>query len=138
MILFCDTSALVKLYIAEDGSKATRRLAQAAEILSVSRIAWAEFHAAAAQRARMVPADEPGLDEARQALADQWADFLVVEVSQPVVELAGEYADLYALRAYDAVQLATASYLATKSGQDVKFACFDKRLNKAAAALGIT
>jgi uncharacterized protein len=137
MILFCDTSALVKLYIAEDGSEATRRLAQEAEILSVSRIAWAEFHAAAARRARMVPADEPRLDEARQALAEQWADFLVVEVSQPVVELAGEYADLYALRAYDAVQLATASYLAGKSGQSVTFACFDKRLNKAAEALGI-
>lgn len=138
MILFCDTSALVKLYIAEDGSEATRRLAQEAEILSVSRIAWAEFHAAAARRARMVPADEPGLDAARQALAEQWADFLVVEVSQPVVELAGEYADLYALRAYDALQLAAASYLADKSGQNVKFACFDKRLNKAAASLGIT
>lgn len=139
MILFCDTSALVKLYVVEAGSEATRRLAHEAEILSVSRIAWAEFHAAAARRARMIPADEPALDEAREVLKSQWDDFLVIEVSQPVVELAGDYADLYALRAYEAVQLATASYLAAQSGQRVTFTCFDKRLNKVAAAtLGIT
>jgi len=39
MILFCDTSALVKLYIDEYGSEATRDLAQEADIVSVSRIA---------------------------------------------------------------------------------------------------
>ena len=137
MILFLDTSALVKLYIVEDGSESTHRAARQAEILAVSRIAWAEFHAAIARRVRTVPADEPALDEARSALASQWPDFLVVEVSQRVVELAGEHADLYALRAYDAVQLATADHLARQSEKPVKFACFDRRLNKAATALGM-
>ncbi len=134
MILFLDTSALVKLYVVEDGSDQTHQAAHQAEILAVSRIAWAEFHAALARRARMVPADEPMLDQARSALANHWEDFLVVEVSQPVVERAGEQAELYALRAYDAVQLATASYLADQSEQIVQFASFDRRLNKAATA----
>ena len=137
MILFFDTSALVKLYIVEDGSEITHREAHQAEILAVSRIAWAEFHAALARRARMVPADEPALDEARHALASQWPDFLVLDVSQSIVELAGAHADLFALRAYDAVQLATAAQLADQSEKPVKFACFDRRLNKAAAALGM-
>jgi len=83
----------------------------------------------------MTPADKSGVEEARAALAEQWPDYLVMDVSQPVVELAGEYADLYALRAYDAVQLATAGYLADKSS--VAFACFDKRLNRAAETLGL-
>lgn len=138
MILFFDTSALVKLYIVEEGSESTHRAARGAEILAVSRIAWAEFHAALAQRARMVPADEPALAQARLAIASQWPDFLVVEVSQRVVELAGEHADLYALRAYDAVQLATVDHLGHQSEKPVKFACFDRRLNKAATALGMT
>ena len=136
MILFLDTSALVKLYVIEDGSDQTHQAAHQAEILAVSRIAWAEYHAALARRARMVPEDEPMLDQARSALASDWEDFFVVEVSQPVVALAGEHAELYALRAYDAVQLASASYLADRSGQTVQFACFDRRLNKAAQALG--
>ena len=137
MILFLDTSALVKLYVVEDGSEITHQAAQQAEILAVSRIAWAEFHAALARRSRMAPEDEHPLDQAINALATDWEDFLVVEVSQPVVELAGEYAELYALRAYDAVQLATASYLAGQSGQSVQFGCFDRHLNKAATALGM-
>ena len=137
MILFLDTSALVKLYVIEDGSEKTHEAVAQAEVLAVSRIAWAEYHAALARRSRMVPEDEPMLDQARNALAHDWEDFFVMEVSQPVVELAGEHADLYALRAYDAVQLATASYLAGQSGQAVHFACFDRRLNKAASARGM-
>ena len=80
-------------------------MARLADALAVSRIAWAEFHAALARRARLVPADESALEQARAALVSQWQNLLVVEVSQRVVELAGEHADLYALRAYDAVQL---------------------------------
>ncbi|MEX2489200.1 MAG: type II toxin-antitoxin system VapC family toxin [Pseudomonadales bacterium] len=137
MILFLDTSALVKLYVVEDGSEITQLAAKQAEILAASRIAWAEYHAAVAQRSRMVPADDPALEKARNALAADWGDFLVLEVSQRVVELAGEYAELYALRAYDAVQLATASYLARESGHSVQFGCFDRRLNKAATAQGM-
>lgn len=137
MILFLDTSALVKLYVVEDGSEITHQAAQQAEILAVSRIAWAEFHAAVARRSRMAPEDQHPLDQARNALATDWEDFLVVEVSQPVVELAGEHAELYALRAYDAVQLATAGYLAGQSGQSVQFGCFDRHLNKAATAQGM-
>ena len=137
MILFLDTSALVKLYVIEDGSEKTHEAVAQAEVLAVSRIAWAEYHAALARRSRMVPEDEPMLDQARNALAHDWEDFFVMEVSQPVVELAGEHADLYALRAYDAVQLATASYLAGQSGQAVHFACFDRRLNNAASARGM-
>ncbi len=132
MILFCDTSALVKLYIVEEGSDLTRRAANEADTLAVSRIAWAEFYAALARRARMVPADEPALDEAREALSSQWPDFIVVDVSQRIVEIAGDHAELYALRAYDAVQLATASHLASQTAHPVKFACFDRRLTKAA------
>ena len=134
MILFLDTSALVKLYVVEDGSETTHQAAQQADILAVSRIAWAEFHAALARRSRMSPEDENLLDQARNALASEWGDYFVVEVSQPVVELAGEQAELYALRAYDAVQLATASYLASQSRNPVQFGCFDRRLNKAATA----
>ncbi len=137
MILFCDTSALVKLYVVEEGSDIMHQAARRADALAVSRIAWAEFHAALARRARLVPADESALEQARAILVAQWQNFLIVEVSQRVVELAGEHADLYALRAYDAVQLATADHLARHGGQPGKFACFDRRLNKAAAALGM-
>ena len=38
MILYCDTSALVKLYIAEPGSDAVKTLCRQAESVAVCRI----------------------------------------------------------------------------------------------------
>lgn len=137
MILFCDTSALVKLYIAESGSAGVRKLVAASEAVAVCRIAWAEAHAALARRVREVPADAGAADKARQGMARDWPRFLVVELSQQVVERAAEYADTFALRGYDSVQLAAARTLALEAGPPVSFACFDDRLNKAARILAL-
>ena len=57
MILFCDTSALVKLYILEESSREMQTLAAAATMIAVCRIAWAEMMAALARRAREFPSD---------------------------------------------------------------------------------
>ncbi len=137
MILFCDTSALVKLYIAEAESEALRSLAEQADALAVSRIAWAEMMAALARRVREVPADTAAIDLIRERLRIDWPSYLVVEVTQSLVEQAGEYADVFALRGYDSVQLASAHLLQSASGEHVRFACFDTRLTKAATTLGM-
>ena len=87
MILFCDTSALMKLLV-----------------------------------------DEAQSDQMRQIST-------TVEVSQPLVETAGRFADVFALRGYDSVQLAAAHELHVNAEQSVLFACFDRRLNQAAQLL---
>lgn len=137
MILFCDTSALVKLYIAEEGSAELHERLAAAQAVAVSRIAWAEMMAALARRAREVPADEPAIALVRARLRTDWPAFHIVEVTQTLIELAGEYADLFALRGYDSVQLAAARILQEASSEPVSFACFDARLVRAAAVLGL-
>ena len=137
MILFCDTSALVKLYLQETGSDALLTEASAASAVAVCRIAWAEAMAAMARRAREVPADAAVLDAARRRLQDDWPRYLVVEVTQPLVELAGEYADTFALRGYDSIQLAAARTVQEASRENLRFACFDSRLRKAAKVLGM-
>lgn len=137
MILFCDTSALVKLYLVEAESDALKALAAEAEAIAVCRIAWAEAHAALSRRAREVPADAPSIEQAKQALAADWPHYLIVEMTQAVVERAGEFADTFALRGYDSVQLAAADEAKQISRLPVSFACFDSRLNKAARVLGM-
>ena len=137
MILYCDTSALVKLYIAEDRSAEVKSLAEEAEAVAVCRIAWAEYHAAAARRAREITADQEAMERAREALAADWRHYVVMDVTQKVVERAGDFADAFALRGYDAVQLAAAAEAMEVSGQDLTFACLDRRLNKAAGLLGM-
>ena len=137
MILFCDTSALVKLYILEDSSREMQTLAGAASAIAVCRIAWAEMMAALARRAREFPKDADAIEVVRKRLRTDWARYVVVEVTQALVELAGEYADTFALRGYDSVQLAAARTLQDMAGEEIQFACFDTRMGKAARMLGI-
>ena len=135
MILFCDTSALVKLYIKEDSSAETQALARSASAIAVCRIAWAEIMAALARRARENPADAEAIETTRTRLRTDWPRYAIVEITQPLMELAGEYADTFALRGYDSVQLAAARNLQQPAGEELHFACFDTRLQKAARML---
>lgn len=137
MILFCDTSALLKLYITEDGSEAVKAKMIEAEAVAVCRIAWAEAFAAFARRVRDVPEDAAVIEHAKTALAQDWPNFIVMEVTQQLVERAADYADTFALRGYDSVQLAAAFELG-RAESPICFACFDTRLNKAASVLGMS
>ena len=137
MILFCDTSALVKLYLREDSSDLMMALAAAASAIAVCRIAWAETMAALARRVRESPADAQAIEAVRSRLRNEWPDYAIVEVTQPLVELAGDYADIFALRGYDSVQLAAARILQDAAEEELHFACFDTRLEKAAKLLGM-
>jgi predicted nucleic acid-binding protein len=137
LILFCDTSALVKLYILEDSSRDMQALAGAASAIAVCRIAWAEMMAALARRVREFPNDTDAIEVVRKRLRTDWPRYVVVEVTQALVELAGEYADTFALRGYDSVQLAAARTLQDLAGEEIQFACFDSRLGKAARMLGM-
>ena len=137
MILFCDTSALIKLYIAEAGSDELKARVQEAEAVAVCRIAWAEAFAALSRRAREVSEDAWPIEQAKAALAADWPHFVVLDIKQPLVERAGEYADTFALRGYDSVQLAAAFEAGRISQSPIFFACFDTRLNKAARLLGM-
>ena len=137
MILYCDSSALIKFYIDEEDSDFMRHLLEKAEAIATVRITWAEIHAALSRRARDNPLDAKLLDKARRLFVKEWHKYIVIDVSQDVVELAGEYADTFALKGYDSVQLAAAVYSARLSGESFRFACFDSRLKKAAAVLGV-
>lgn len=138
MILFCDTSALVKLYIRESFSDELRELAAQARALAVVRIAWAEAMAVLARRVRESPGDFAVAETVRGRLRIDWPSFAVVEVTQAVVDLAGDFAESFALRGYDSVQLAAARIVQDSAAETVFFACFDKRLEKAAKVLGLT
>ena len=137
MILFCDTSALVKLYVREEGTDALTAAAAAADVVAVCRIAWVEMMSAMARRAREQAGDGPAMIEARQRFIADWPRYLVFEVTQELVQLAGDYAGAFGLRAYDSVQLAAAQIAHLELPDEVRFACFDMRLVNAARGLGI-
>ena len=93
--------------------------------------------AAMARQVREKPHDTAVIALARLQFETQWNNFAIIEVTQPLVELAGNYADTFALRGYDSVQLAAARSLQESTTETMLFACFDERLCKAAKILGM-
>ncbi|MGH7795837.1 MAG: type II toxin-antitoxin system VapC family toxin [Candidatus Binatia bacterium] len=132
MILYLDTSALVKIYVEEAKSAVVREHVQQAEGLATSRIAYAEARAALARKRR-----EQGLSRAdyRSVVSDldqDWADYFIVDVSESVVRAAGLLAGSHVLRGAGAIHLASAAALSKQAGERVMFGCFDGRLAAAA------
>ena len=134
MILYLDTSALVKVYVDEPGRAAVVTEIAAATGVATVGIAYAEARAAFARKRREGGLDARGLRQVVEALDGDWATFFVVDVSEPLVRRAGILAERHALRGYDAVHLAGALEIA-RGGGDVSFLCFDQRLRTAARRL---
>ena len=131
MIVYLDASALVKLYVAERGSKETAELTARAEVVATSLISRAEVAAALAKAVRI---GLLGLQTARQAqrvFATQWADIARVPVTEALVSRAGGLAWDYALRGFDAVHLACALMWQESVGMAVTLATFDRQLREA-------
>jgi predicted nucleic acid-binding protein len=137
LILFTDTSALLKLYVDEPGSAEMARAAADAAVIAVCRITWVEMMSAFARRAREQPSARDALAQASGRFTTDWPQLLTVEVTQPLMLLAGDYAEAFALRAYDSVQLAALQTLRVQAADVPRFACFDTRLVKAAQVLGV-
>ena len=135
MILYLDTSSLIKLYLDEDHSDLVHQWADQAEVLCTSRVAYPEAVAAMARRWRQGDLDDEAFDAARQTLADDWPGFGAVDLNE---EAAAELAARLALRGFDAIHLAAAVEIAAGSGVvPAFFTSFDEQLNRAARAEGL-
>ena len=133
MILYLDTSSLVKLYVDEPGSAEIGRLVEDADIAASSVVAYPEARAALARRRREQSLTVAGHRRAKAALEADWPCVLALDVASAVARSAGDLAERHRLRGFDAVHLA--SYLAIARefpDEDVRFSSADKALERAA------
>jgi len=137
VILFCDTSALMKAYAKEEHSEQVRNLLQEAASCFVSLITWAEMCAAFGLKERTQKITGKEVSAGLQRLKKEWGSFGQTAVDEDLMIEAGELALRFGLRAYDSVQLASAQRVHRQLGRKLVFCCFDKQLNAAAAALAI-
>jgi uncharacterized protein len=125
----------VKLLIAEPGSDDAFAVWDAADRRVSARVLYAEARSAlaAADRAGRVA----GRDRAplRRLLERLWAAVVRIEVDEALVRRAGDLAEDYALRAYDAIHLAAADSVA---GDEMYVASADRDLLSAAQARGLS
>ena len=139
MIVFADSSAVVKLYADEQDHPLMRKQG----VLLVSMLVRVEVPAALWRKHRMGElgsADVAVLIAAFEAdyhgSAEETSRFGVVTATPAVLEAAARFVGVHGLRAYDAVQLATAKAAAHAVPDCRTMAAFDVTLRRAAAAEG--
>jgi predicted nucleic acid-binding protein len=137
VIVYCDTSALMKLYAAELHSDWTRQQLSAASHCVVSQITWVEMCAAFALKQRIQQVSAGEAKAALKRLHAEWAMYVHLGLDGALSSLAGELALRFGLSAYDSVQLASAQQAHVQMGEAMVFCCFDKQLNVAADTLGM-
>lgn len=136
MIAYADSSALVKRYLDEDH----RELITSLSAILASSLASVEVCSAIWRRQRL--GELSGTDaavlagRARFDLTGGDPLVIVIPPTTQVLFRAGELTGTTGLRAYDAVQLASALALRDAYPDCTTFACFDRSLSAAAAAHG--
>jgi predicted nucleic acid-binding protein len=131
MILYLDTSSLVKLYVEEDESSKVDVLVRSSEVTATSLVAYAEARAAFARRFREKAFTPDEHVRIKEFFDKDWSSYLILSVTGDMIRLAGDLAEKHALRGFDSIHLASALTLRRELSTPIVFSCFDDNLQKA-------
>jgi predicted nucleic acid-binding protein len=136
LILYLETSNLVKLYVKEKDSGAVRESVEAADVVATSVLSYAEARAAFARKLREKGISADAHRSVKNALDRDWPSFFVMNVSTGTAKTAGDLAEKHCLRGFDALHLAAAAELRAAGAASLRFSSADARLREAALAEG--
>ena len=128
MILYADASALVKRYVAEEGSDRVARWVDRANQVACCRIGFVEV----ARAIMLAGLSDPGT--ARQAFEQDWERIAILEIHDLLARRAVVLATNLRLRSLDVPPLAAAESL---DGPDLQLMTWGRRLWRAAQSLSI-
>jgi predicted nucleic acid-binding protein len=134
VILYLDTSAIVKKYFKEDFSEKVITLWKEARAIVTSSVAYAETMASFHRKKREAPVKEKLFERVANAFRRDWQTFICVETNNDLNELIDHLVGHYALRGFDAIHLASALVVYGRLPEDFLFVSFDQRLIQAARA----
>jgi predicted nucleic acid-binding protein len=134
LIAYFDTSALIKTVLKEDGSQLADELWSRSSSRFASRLVYPEGRAALAAAQRAGRIDERAQRTAARDLEAACTSMALIGVDWVLAQRAGEIAERYALRGYDAVHLATAL---DAQGPDLVLVTWDRDLALAATTAGL-
>ncbi len=137
MIIYLDTSAILKRYFQESCSQDVEsKWNQAAAVVS-SSVAYAETMAAMYRKKKETGLEDKIIQEARDTFKTDWDSFIRVEVTKDLNQYVDKVLQKHFLRGFEAIHLASALMIHERFPLDFFFACFDQRLNQAAKLEGL-
>lgn len=137
--VYLDTSALVKLYIEEDGTEQViARARDPGSQVVILDISLLESRSAVRRRQREGDIGSGDADRVLESLEeDASSAFMLQPSTSAVVEEACRLVDAFPLRAYDALQLGGCLVFSRGTPSSVVFVCADNRLCDAARGEGL-
>ena len=132
MILYCDTSALIKRYVEEDRSDEVDGLWEEAVGVVTSTVAFAETVATFRRKYREGVLSEIGYIQTVAEFKSEYPRLILVPISSELNRIIEEVLLKHPLTGFDAIHLGSALLIDKGSHLATRFACFDDVLNKAA------
>ena len=137
MILYLDTSALVKRYFKEPYSDEVIAKWQEATEIVTSSVAYAETLAAVHRKKRESALKEDLVNKIAADLRADWNSFIRIQVNDELNKYFDKAINGYPLRGFDAIHLASAMIMNETFPDNLLFACLDQALTQAAIKEGI-
>ena len=138
MILYCDTSALIKRYVDEEGTHTVDSLWSESPNIITSVVAFAETVAAFIRKLREGILTEKEYAETLTIFKADFDSFILVSITSELNDMIEGIVARYPLRGLDAIHLSSALMFSSSGSFPVQFACFDRALNEAALSEGLT
>jgi uncharacterized protein len=137
MILYLDTSAIVKRYFKEPYSDEILTKWIETNGIITSSVAYAETLASFYRKKREAGLKDSLIRKIAESFRTDWNSFIRVEVSDELNDYIDKVVVKHQLRGFDAIHLASAMIMHERLGRDLTFVCFDNRLINAAKTEGI-
>ena len=128
MILYLDTSALIKRYVVEAGSNEVTVLVDQAQTVGSILLTRVEMAAGLSKAVRMKWVQSEDAESAWQDFLMHWQSFTRLSMTPVLAERAGRLAWAYGLRGYDATHLAAAQIWQETLEMPVTLATYDREL----------
>ena len=137
MILYLDTSALVKRYFREPHSDKVISGWKSATQIVTSFVAYAETVASVYRKKREAGLADSLIQKIVRSFQEDWQGFIRVEINDELNEYVDRVMERHPLRGFDAIHLASAIVVHERCPENFVFACFDDRLSLAARLEGL-
>jgi predicted nucleic acid-binding protein len=126
---YFDTSALIKRFVEEPGSKRVDTILAGEPILATSKIAYAEIHAGLARKVREKALTAVGYRRTSRTFDNDWRAYVRVDLADPLLLIVRDLVRRHPLRGFDAIQ--------EQLGEEIRLVASDERLLRAAGAEGL-
>lgn len=138
MILYCDTSALIKRYINEEGTEMVDAAWEKSNGIATSSVTFAEALSAFSRRHREGLLSIKEYTAVVKKFKGDYSFLILVPIDNVLNHTIETIIRRHPLRGFDAIHMASALIFANLGDNNsLEFACFDRNLNEAARKEGL-